>query len=39
MDISKNIIKAYEKFPALPKSVEDIFMIDAEVRRYTRSLV
>jgi 1-deoxy-D-xylulose-5-phosphate reductoisomerase len=36
MDISKNIIKAYEKFTSLPKSVEDVFLIDEEVRKYVR---
>jgi 1-deoxy-D-xylulose-5-phosphate reductoisomerase len=33
MDISRTIIKAYEKYSYLPKSVEDVFEIDAEVRR------
>ncbi|MCF6309194.1 MAG: 1-deoxy-D-xylulose-5-phosphate reductoisomerase [Sulfurimonas sp.] len=36
MDISKTIINAFEKFTELPKSVDDIFMIDAEVRKYSR---
>jgi 1-deoxy-D-xylulose-5-phosphate reductoisomerase len=34
MDIAKNIIKAYEKFDTMPKSVDDVFAIDREVRRY-----
>ncbi|MBU1216540.1 1-deoxy-D-xylulose-5-phosphate reductoisomerase [bacterium] len=34
MDISKNIIKAYEKFTALPKNVEDVFLIDKDVRSF-----
>ena len=34
MDISKNIIKAYEKFTDTPKSVEDVFLMDLEVRNY-----
>jgi 1-deoxy-D-xylulose-5-phosphate reductoisomerase len=34
MDISKNIIQAYEKFTTLPKNVEDVFTIDKDVRRY-----
>ena len=34
MDISKNIIKAFEKFRELPNSVEDVFALDAEVRKY-----
>ena len=38
MDISKNIIDAYEKFQTLPKSVNDVFEIDKEVRDYTRQL-
>ena len=33
MDISKTIIQAYEKYSHMPKSVEDVFDIDAEVRR------
>ncbi|MCX6075371.1 MAG: 1-deoxy-D-xylulose-5-phosphate reductoisomerase [Campylobacterales bacterium] len=36
MDISKAIINAYEKFTDLPKSIEDVFAIDEEVRRYIR---
>lgn len=36
MDISKNIIKAYEKFTTLPKNVEDVFGIDEEVRNFVR---
>lgn len=34
MDIAKTIIKAYKKFDAVPKSVDDVFDIDKEVRRY-----
>jgi len=34
MDISKSIIGAYEKFTALPKSVDDVFAIDKEVRTF-----
>jgi len=33
MDISKTIIKAYEKDFHMPRSAEDVFEIDAEVRR------
>jgi len=33
MDISKTIIKAYEKFDYEPKSVDDVFEMDREVRR------
>jgi 1-deoxy-D-xylulose-5-phosphate reductoisomerase len=36
MDISKTIIKAYEKFTELPKNVDDIFAIDKEVRDFVR---
>jgi 1-deoxy-D-xylulose-5-phosphate reductoisomerase len=36
MDISKNIIKAYEKFSDMPKNIEDVFAIDEEVRRFIR---
>lgn len=34
MDISKNIIEAYEKFTEMPKSVDDVFAIDEEVRNF-----
>ena len=37
MDISKTIIKAYEKFTELPKNVDDVFALDREVREYLRS--
>ena len=38
MDISKNIITAFEKFTDMPKSVDEVFMLDAEVRAFiTRS--
>jgi 1-deoxy-D-xylulose-5-phosphate reductoisomerase len=36
IDISKNIIQAYEKFTTLPKNVEDVFGIDEEVRKFVR---
>jgi 1-deoxy-D-xylulose-5-phosphate reductoisomerase len=32
MDISKTIIKAFEKFSDLPKNVDDVFDIDADIR-------
>jgi len=32
MDISKTIIEAFEKFSEIPKSVDDVFALDAEVR-------
>jgi len=34
MDISKTIINAYDKFVQLPKNVDDVFMIDKEVRNF-----
>lgn len=36
MDISKNIISAYEKFTQTPKSVNDVFALDDEVRAFVR---
>ena len=37
MDISKDIITAYEKFDYEPQSVEDVFAIDKEVRAFVRT--
>ena len=34
MDIAKNIINAYEKFTHIPKSVDDVFALDSEVRDF-----
>lgn len=34
MDIASNILDAYSKFTTLPKNVEDVFALDAEVRSY-----
>lgn len=34
MEISKNIIKAYEKFTDEAKNIDDVFLIDKEVRAY-----
>lgn len=34
MDISRSIINAYEKFTDLPKSVDDVFALDTEVRDF-----
>ena len=39
IDISKNIIKAFEKFTQLPKNVDDVFMLDKEVRGYIKGLI
>ena len=36
MDIAKDIIQAYEKFSDEPKSVEDVFLLDQEVRRFCK---
>ncbi len=36
MDISKLIIQSYEKFTDLPKNVDDVFMLDKEVRDFVR---
>lgn len=38
MEISKNIITAFEKFTELPKSVDDVFTLDAEVRKFMREI-
>mgnify|MGYP001765451619 CR=1 FL=1 len=38
VDISGSILRAYEFFDHSPRSVEEIFAIDAEVRRYTEGL-
>ncbi|MEJ2414365.1 MAG: 1-deoxy-D-xylulose-5-phosphate reductoisomerase [Sulfurimonas sp.] len=34
MDISKNIIKAYEHFRVKPKTIEDVFALDQKVRAF-----
>jgi len=36
MDISKHIMQAYEKFRDAPKSLDDLFLIDKEVRNYDK---
>jgi 1-deoxy-D-xylulose-5-phosphate reductoisomerase len=36
MDIPKTIMESFEKFTELPKSVDDVFEIDKEVRKYVR---
>ena len=33
MDISRTILDAYEKFTTMPRSVDDIFTLDAEIRK------
>lgn len=36
MDISRTIMTAFEKFTELPKSVDEIFLIDKEVRTFVK---
>lgn len=38
LEISRSILQAYEHFSNAPGSVEEIFAIDSEVRRYVRNL-
>ena len=38
MDISKNIINAYEKFTKKPSSIDEVFSLDIEVRKYIQKL-
>lgn len=38
VDIAKSILQSYEAFSHSPASVEDIFAIDAEVRRYAAGI-
>ena len=37
MEIAKTIVDAYERFDREPQSIEEVFELDAEVRRYYRS--
>ena len=37
LDISRAIIEAFEKFDVKPKSIDDIFSIDKEVREYVKT--
>jgi 1-deoxy-D-xylulose-5-phosphate reductoisomerase len=37
VDISKNIISAFDKFKDKPNSLEDVFMIDKEVRHFVET--
>jgi 1-deoxy-D-xylulose-5-phosphate reductoisomerase len=39
MDISRRIITAFEKFRDVPKSVDEVFEVDSEVRKFVGSLV
>ncbi len=36
MDISKQIIDAYERFDNLPSNVDDVFLVDKEVRAFVQ---
>jgi len=36
MDISKNIITAFDRFSDVAKNIDDVFMIDKEVREFVR---
>ena len=38
LDISADIIKAYEHFQVEPDSLDDVFAIDKEVRNFVESL-
>jgi len=38
IDISVLILRAYEHFSGLPESIEAVFAVDGEVRRYVRGL-
>ncbi len=38
LDISKSIITAYEKFRQLPNSIDELYMLDSEVRQYVETL-
>jgi 1-deoxy-D-xylulose-5-phosphate reductoisomerase len=38
LDISKDIIQAFEKFDAQPTSIDDVFALDYEVRKYIGAL-
>ena len=38
MDISSNIMNAFDKFTDMPKNVDDVFALDAEVREFVRNI-
>lgn len=38
VDISRSVLGAYEAFSTAPASIDDIFAIDREVRRYVREM-
>lgn len=38
MDISKNIMSAFDKFRDMPKNVDDVFSLDTEVREFVRKM-
>ncbi len=38
LEISTQVLQAYEKFTGVPKSLDELFALDTEVRRYVASL-
>lgn len=38
LDISKRVIRAFERFDTKPQCIEDIFILNTEVRQYVRGL-
>ncbi|MBT5935799.1 1-deoxy-D-xylulose-5-phosphate reductoisomerase [Sulfurimonas sp.] len=38
MDISSNIMNAFDKFTDIPNNVDDVFSLDAEVREFVRKI-
>ncbi len=38
LDISKLILNAYEKFTNVPNSIDEVFLLDDEVRKYIKTL-
>lgn len=38
LDISRLVLKAYETYDALPASIDEVFALDSEVRRYVQDL-
>ena len=38
MDISSNIMDAFDKFTDMPKNIDDVFALDAEIREFVRKI-
>ncbi len=38
LEISKQVLRAYDTFTAVPKTIDEVFLLDTEVRRYVASL-